>query len=708
MSINAETGKTKSPTEGVITADYLGEKGIQTKCMNMLARLMSYAKSIYVDAGKNHEHTDVGYFKAISQGQSNEDGVRTNADFAMTCAFIYKYGKAEHVVLPADVSYRDILMMARKALAYAYSTHRSNRLMTTTDNTYWGSDTTKYVWESSLWTESIAFCAWMLRDELSVQDMTYIKRLISAEADCDLKRDVPTGYIEDTKAEENGWETNVLAAACSLCSENKNADAWYEKMKSFAMNSYSMSSDSIDTTRVGGRMVKEWFRGTNLYADGTLQNHGYFHTSYQNVVIQELSESYLALKMMQPRFLPADNLLWHQQLVMDNVLKWLALADGELAMPNGNDWSMFLYDQLPAYASMATIFHDRDALMLENMALKYIEARQTTTPDGSWMLNSDIGPRRMGVTAHRVMMTYLFHSFFPVNDLKPTVWSDFQQRHAMTKLFPCQNIVRSMSEERFACFSFSKGLNDFTGIIVPNLPDRNKIIVPYKSHNTGNLLGYYDNVDNTDGKMTDIRTADYSWTASGTMKATSGHIPYGFNVIATDNNAVIVIDALKAKMPTSVSAERGGTLAISVDPFTRTERTIYHAGGSFISDGSKLTTFVSTWANIDNNIGIVSVKSEGTASRYANEPNRMAFGERELLNSIYTAKLYPSYSDVNSPVNAGINHSRCFIYFVNVTAEQTRNLADKITFRMDNNGNYTVSLIDTNGKTYHINGSLTF
>ena len=31
---------------------------------------------------------------------------------------------------------------------------------------------------------------------------------------------------------------------------------------------------------------------------------------------------------------------------MKEVLNWLALADGELAMPNGNDWSLFLYDQI--------------------------------------------------------------------------------------------------------------------------------------------------------------------------------------------------------------------------------------------------------------------------------------------------------------------------------------------------------------------------
>ena len=48
-----------------------------------------------------------------------------------------------------------------------------------------------------------------------------------------------------------------------------------------------------------------------------------------------------------------QRLMHNNQKVMDEVLCRLALADGELAMPNGNDWSMFLYDQITSYTTAA-------------------------------------------------------------------------------------------------------------------------------------------------------------------------------------------------------------------------------------------------------------------------------------------------------------------------------------------------------------------
>lgn len=84
-----------------------------------------------------------------------------------------------------------------------------------------------------------------------------------------------------------------------------------------------------------------------FFDDYTLQNHNFFHTSYQNVVIQELGEAALALKLFQQKTIgeekwKTNSLMHNNDKVMKEVLNWLALADGELAMPNGNDWSLFL------------------------------------------------------------------------------------------------------------------------------------------------------------------------------------------------------------------------------------------------------------------------------------------------------------------------------------------------------------------------------
>ncbi|MBR3454047.1 MAG: hypothetical protein IKH26_01870 [Bacteroidaceae bacterium] len=667
-----------SPTEGVITHDYIGENQLKSDALQMLANFMQYAKSIYTDAGTNSAGTACGYFKANSAGQNNEDGVRTNADIAMLCAFVYKYCQPAGVALPSGITYNDVLSMAKKAVAYSYSTHRSTQLKKCTNNDYWGSSGSTYVWESSLWTESLGFATWMLGNQLSATERSRIRTVIKAEADYELTRSVPTGFAGDTKAEENGWETNVLAVACALYPDDANADKWYAKMQQFAMACYSMLQDKYDDTIVDGKAAKEWYSGQNLYADYTLQNHNYFHTSYQNVVIQELCESYLALKCMQQAgasktFPLSETLLWNQQPMFNAVLKELALADGELVMPTGNDWSMFLYDQLPAYTGMATIFGDADALMLENMAFKYTKARQGTTNDGSWMLNSDIGPRRMGVTGHRVMMTYLMHEFFPVGSMQPTEWDTFRLRHAGTKYFETQNLVRSMSKDRFTCFYWNDGQKRYSGIVVPNTPDNNKIMVPFSTHNTGNILGTYSRADNTASIKGNYALFPEGYAMNGQIMANGGQIPQSFCLYATSGNAVILIDALKANSATSVSVEQGGMMGISVDPFMKEKRTIYYGNGNSIShiqtDGSSYSTWNSTWANIDNTLGFVCLRDYG---------NTMAFGDRSLNNSIYTAKIYPAYSASSSQVGTEMNHKRVFVYYSNVNAERTKSLATQV------------------------------
>lgn len=209
-----------------------------------------------------------------------------------------------------------------------------------------------------------------------------------------------------------------MAVALGLFPDNAKALQWFERMREFAINSYSHPDDASDNTVIDpeydNKTVADLYRGQNLFDDWTLQNHSLFHTSYQNVVMQELGEAALALKLFQKELKGTEkwksNALMHNnQNVMDRVLNRLALGDGELAMPNGNDWSLFLYDQITSYSTMACFLQNPVVLFLENMAYKYIQARQKTTSDGSWLLRADVGSRRMGVEAHRVMMTWLMH-----------------------------------------------------------------------------------------------------------------------------------------------------------------------------------------------------------------------------------------------------------------------------------------------------------
>ena len=210
-----------------VQADKQDDRYIQQQCLQSLRQFTVYAQQIYTEAGTDDDGNAVGYFKAKDAGRSTEDGVRTNADMAMVCAFVWLHDRSEAVL-------RD---KALKALRYATATHHANKRMKCTDGKYWGSINDHWQWESSLWAYSVALAAKFLGEEQSEP----VKRVLEAEADNALQRPVLTGFEGDTKAEENGWDTNVLAVAAAFYPRHPHAGQWLEKMKRLAFNCYSVS-----------------------------------------------------------------------------------------------------------------------------------------------------------------------------------------------------------------------------------------------------------------------------------------------------------------------------------------------------------------------------------------------------------------------------------------------------------------------------------
>ncbi|MBP5380872.1 MAG: dockerin type I repeat-containing protein [Bacteroidaceae bacterium] len=668
-----------STTEGIITGNFVPEATMMNDLLQMLADFSPYLVNDF-----NSVDNTYGYFNGESSGQSNEAGVRTNADLSMICAFLVKYAQPAGITLPNSISYSTLQTMAQKSLMWALGTHKANKLRQTTNSAYWGSTgTSDAVWESSLWAMSVAYSAFFQWDNLTSTQKGYLEALLKAECNYELNRTIPTGYDGDTKSEENGWETNILASALGLYPNDALASQWFERLRDFAINCYSHYSDASNQTVIdptyNNETVADLHIGSNLYTDYTLQNHNLFHTSYQNVVMQELGESALALKLFQgnSETWKTNALMHNNQEVMDSVLNWLALTDGELAMPNGNDWSLFLYDQITSYTTQACFNRDPNALMLENLAYKFIKARQKTTTDGSWLLRPDVGARRMGVEAHRVMMTYLMHLVYSTADLTPTSWDDFRAARSEAKLFETQNVVRAFTKDRFTTFSWSKGLSSYTGYIASNSVDKNKIIVPYRANNTGNFLGWYT-VDGQSTNATPVVSGIYDlkgdgYTMNGEIYTNGSTLDNRFVIYSTPGNAVMYLDYVQGRASGTITGEYGGLMAISVDELTKTTRTLYCDRGRYQSDGSELSTYKTNWLNIDNEVGFVSRSDK-----------KMGFGNKAANNSIYTAKLYPSYStDSRSFTNGQVVDKRNITYYSLIDAETTAQMEEELQVLTD-------------------------
>ena len=683
-------------TEGVINNTFVPEADMKRDLLQMLADFSTYMVNDFQEcSAPNSKNEKCGCFKGENTMANDERGVRPNADLSMVCAFLVKYAQPQGIKLPQGVTYEKLEDMAMKSLVFAYSTHKANKLKVCAGNNYWGSTSTSdAVWESSLWAMSVAYSAYFQWNKLTADQKGYIEKLLKAECNYELYRGIPTGYAGDTKAEENGWEADVLAATLGLFPDDALASKWFERMREMAVNSYSHPSDVDNNTVIDkwydNKTVADLYRGQNLYDDYSLQNHNLFHTSYQNVVQQELGEAALALKMFQMGIKGEEKwksnaLMHHNQEVQDSILNWLALADGELAMPNGNDWSLFLYDQITSYSTQACFLRDANALMLENLAYKYIKARQKTTADGSWLLRADVGARRMGVEAHRVMMTYLMHDVLSTADITPTSWADFNSKHAEARMIPCQNIVRAASDYRFSCFSWSNGLKSYTGYFAANSADKNKIVVPYRANNTGNIIGWYD-VSGKASNASPVVAGIYQlkgngYVMNGELNCNDGTLDNRFAIYSTPKNAIIYLDYVTANAAATISAEKGGLLAISTDELMKTKRTLYFDAKAGVNnqgtvesdnevaykqyDGASFASIQSDWVNVDNELGVVGKNNK-----------KIAFGDRGSNNSIYTSKLYPMFSNSSRTVKKDdVVDARNLVYYSLVNAVQTKEYA---------------------------------
>lgn len=581
-------------------------------CMEMLQRFQPWLLKDYVEIDSLH-----GTFKGENTFGNDEKGVRTNADLSMIAAFLQKYSFSKSDEL-AD--------KAMKSLRYAIDTHRSVRKYPCKHGKYWGSSSQKqHQWESSLWAFSVAWSAYFQWENLTDEMKSDLHKLLVAECNYELERAIPTGFKGDTKAEENGWEVDVLAAALGLFPNDSLAPRWYQRMNEFAINSYSHPSDASNSKivdEINQLSVAALYKGANLYPDWTLQNHDFFHTSYQNVVIQELGEAYLALSLFSKvaetqKEWPKKALLHNCDKVTRNVLNWLTLPDGEQAMPNGNDWSLFLYDQITSYSTIACFLGDADALYFERQAANQIANRQKATSDGSWLLRADVGGRRMGVEAHRVMMSYLMHQF-KSPDLNATTWNDFMNRHSNAQLFPSQKVVRALYPDYFACFGWSEGKKSYTGYFAPLDSTNNNLVVPFRKYNTGNLIGYYKvkghKVNAVPASQPIFEVKDRDFIVRGSLYENDSTLLRKF-VLKTSSKGLIYEDEVQLLKPVEILEDHTGMLAISTDEFTRTQRNILSSKGTVIIDK------------------LLKIQSNSTET--------VVIGDESIENSIKTIKVYP-------------------------------------------------------------------
>ena len=291
---------------------------------SLLKRLPTYLNNAWVALDERR-----GYF---GDPGSDENGIRTNTNVAFAAAVVGTQGGAFGIDEAAAASLRE---RCKASLRYLAESHLSAGGRCANAG-QWGLE-----WQSAWWSAKLASAARLLWRELPADLQAAVERVVAAEADRQLPRIVPTGLHLDTKAEENAWDAEILAAAIALLPGHPRRARWHDKLIEISANVFSSPHDRTSDKSIDGRPARELIYTCNLHGDYSLENHGAYHFCY--VASPLLSKAWCAYALQSiGSEVP--------QAVMHGVSEVWALArhtflDHRFAYISGQDWARYTYGE---------------------------------------------------------------------------------------------------------------------------------------------------------------------------------------------------------------------------------------------------------------------------------------------------------------------------------------------------------------------------
>src|SRR5690606_5307554 len=130
------------------------------------------------------------------------------------------------------------------------------------------------------------------------------------------------------------WQSNVAARAASWMPDDPRAARWLETAKRYLANTYTVPADSSGE-------LSAWITTQTLYPSYALENHGFYHPTYQMVAGMSMGDAYLMARLINPS-LAAElrPFAEHNVRKVWGFFQGIVLDSGDLAFPSGLDWSL--------------------------------------------------------------------------------------------------------------------------------------------------------------------------------------------------------------------------------------------------------------------------------------------------------------------------------------------------------------------------------
>lgn len=367
--------------------------GSQETYLECLTNFEPYAESIWHDATYSGAPAQAGYWG--DGGSSGNGGIRGNSGVALAYATLV-------LAQPGHPFNSNRLDRIRRALNYNNATHivSTNKCV---NGSSWGwSSASSTDWQTPEWAATMGLACVLAQSNLPGATVSNTMRVIASEADHRAAIPPASGYVSDTKAEENAWQGNVLALAAAWLNTHPSGSNWLWAAKRYCVNSYTVADTSGDP-------LAPWISTVTLYPSFALQNHGFYHPTYEMVAGMSCGDSLLMARLANPA-VAAELQPFAEHNVMavwTNNLNALVQDSGDFAYPAGLDWELHDFEQNSFITWMATHFNDPLARWTDDKLAQCLRYRQIVNGDGRLVGPSGGGFYREAVGIRRIAFSWL-------------------------------------------------------------------------------------------------------------------------------------------------------------------------------------------------------------------------------------------------------------------------------------------------------------
>ena len=271
---------------------------------------------------------------------------------------------------------------ALSLLRYAMATHLTGDLPAT-DGKQWGCH-----WISVLGLERMSHGLNAIRDRLTEEDNTKLRRLVLCESDWLLDHyPVVAGMLNSTgrnKPESNIWNGGFLLRAAFDYPDAPRAAEYRAKAAEFLLNGLSHPLDAASETRFNGKVLREYHVGFNFTPNWSLDHHGYLNVGYMVICLSNLAMLHFYCK--ERNYAAPPELYLHVRELWNRVKHFL-FADGRLLRLGGDTRARYTYCQdyaIPMWLFAADFLGDADAAEFEKGWLEIVRREAAYNNDGGF------------------------------------------------------------------------------------------------------------------------------------------------------------------------------------------------------------------------------------------------------------------------------------------------------------------------------------